>query len=58
MGTDKLAENTPNFIGQNCLPNPKSLGFRWKKAYLGVRSPFFIAKKKRGKKQMFLIKLH
>ena len=31
MGADKLAENTPNapkFIGPNCLPKPKSLGFR------------------------------
>ena len=42
MGADKSAENTPNapkFIGPNCLPKPKSLGFWWKKASLGVRSP-------------------
>ena len=38
MGADKSAKNTPKFIGQNCLPKPKSLGFRWKKASLGVRS--------------------
>ena len=31
MGADKAAENTPNapkFICPNCLPKPKSLGFR------------------------------
>ena len=31
MGADKSAENTPNvlkFICPNCLPKPKSLGFR------------------------------
>ena len=42
MGTDKSFENTPNalkFICPNCLPKLKSLGFRWKKASLGVRSP-------------------
>ena len=27
------------FICLNCLPKPKSLGFWWKKASLGVRSP-------------------
>ena len=43
MGADKLAKNTPNapkFISPNCLPKPKSLGFRWKKASLGVHSPW------------------
>ena len=42
MGADKLAENTPNtpkFVYPNCLLKPKSLGFRWKKASLGGRSP-------------------
>ena len=42
MSADKLAENTPNaskFISPNCLPKPKNLWFRWKKASLGVRSP-------------------
>ena len=42
MGADKSAENTPNapkFICLNCLPKPKSLEFRWKKASLDVRSP-------------------
>ena len=36
MGADKLAENTPNI-----LPKPKRLGFRWKKASLGIRSPWY-----------------
>ena len=42
MGADKSAENTLNaqkFICPNCLSNPKILGFWWKKASLGVRSP-------------------
>ena len=44
MGSDSSAENTPNapeFICPNCLPKPKSSGFQWKKAPLGVRSPCF-----------------
>ena len=43
MGADSLAENTPNapeFICPVCLPKPKSLGFQWTKASLGVRSPW------------------
>ena len=43
MGTDSSAENTPNapeFICPICLPKPKSLWFQWKKASLGVRSPW------------------
>ena len=39
----KTAENIPNApkcICPNCLSKPKSLGFRWKKASLGVRSPW------------------
>ena len=43
MGADSSAENTPNvpkFICPICLPKPKSLGFRWKKSSLGVRSPW------------------
>ena len=43
MGADSLAENTPNapkFICPICLPKPKSLGFQWKKASLGVCSPW------------------
>ena len=42
MGADKSGENTPyvpKFLCINCLPKPKSLGFRWKKASLGLRSP-------------------
>ena len=42
IGSDKLAENTPKapkFILQICLPKPKSVGFRWKKASSGVCSP-------------------
>ena len=42
MGAESLTENTPNapeFICPICLPNPKSSGFQWKKASLGVRSP-------------------
>ena len=38
MGADESAENTPKFTIPNCLPKPKSLAFRWKKASLGVRS--------------------
>ena len=44
MGADKSAENTPNapkFICPICLPKPKSLEFWWKKASLGVRSPYW-----------------
>ena len=45
IGADsKYFENTPNvpkFICPNCLPKPKSLGFRWKKASLDVRSPWY-----------------
>ena len=40
MSADKLFENTPNapkVICPNCLPKPK---FGWKKASLGVRSPW------------------
>ena len=43
MGADKSAENTLNaqkIICPNCLPKPKILGFWWRKALLGVRSPF------------------
>ena len=42
MGADSLAKKTPNapeFICPICLPKPKSSGFQWKKASLGVRSP-------------------
>ena len=53
MGADKSAKNTPNatnFICTNCLPKPKSLEFRRKKAALGDRSPLSllrtVAKKK------------
>ena len=48
MGADSLAENTPNaqeFICSICLPKPKSSGFQWKKASLGVRSPWVITMK-------------
>ena len=44
MGADKMAENTPNtpkFICPNCMSKLKSLGFLWKKASLGVRSPCY-----------------
>ena len=37
---DKSIQNAPEFICPICLPNPKSLGFQWKKASLGVRSPW------------------
>ena len=43
MGADKSAENilnAPKFICPNCLPKPKSLGFRWKKTSFGVHSPW------------------
>ena len=43
MGADKAAENTPNapkFTNPNCLHKPKSLGFWWKNASLGIRSPW------------------
>ena len=38
-----IFENTPNaseFICPICLPKPKSSVFQWKKASLGVRSPW------------------
>ena len=38
MSADKSAENTPNapkFICPICLPNSKSLGFQWKKGFIG-----------------------
>ena len=41
---DNSAENTPNapkFIRPICLSKPKNLGFHWRKASLGVRSPWF-----------------
>ena len=44
MGADSLAENTPNapeLICLICLLKPKCSGFQWKKASLGVRSPWF-----------------
>ena len=43
MGTDSLAENTPNapeFICKICLPEPKSSRFQCKKTSLDVRSPW------------------
>ena len=43
MGADSAAENTPNapeFICPICPPKPKSSGFKWKKASLGIRSPW------------------
>ena len=46
MGADSLAENTSNaleFIWPICLPKPKTSGFQWKKASLGVRSPWLEA---------------
>jgi hypothetical protein len=44
MGADISAKSIPNaqeLICPICLPKPKSSGFQWKKASLGVRSPFF-----------------
>ena len=35
--------NAPNFFCPILLPKPKSLRFQWKKAPLGVRSPWFEA---------------
>ena len=38
MGAHEKAENTPNapkFIFPNFLPKSKSLGFRWKKGFIG-----------------------
>ena len=43
MGADRLAKNNPNapkFTRSTCLPMPKSSGFHWKKASLGVSSPW------------------
>ena len=45
MCADSLAESTPNapeFICTICLHKPKSSGFQWKKASLGVHSPFMM----------------
>ena len=47
MGADSSAENTPNapeFIFPICLPKPKSSGFQWKKASLGVCSRWLYVK--------------
>ena len=58
MGADSLAENTPNvtkLIFPICLPNPKSLGFQWKKASLDVRSPCLL-RLTAGLKQTFVTK--
>ena len=44
IGADSLVKNTPNapkFICPICLLKPKSLGFQWKNASLGVHSPCF-----------------
>ena len=38
----KNLPNPPEFICPICLPKPKSSGFQWKKASLGVRSPWKI----------------
>jgi hypothetical protein len=49
MGADNSAENTPNtpeFICPIYLPKPKSSGFQWKKASLGVHSLWVMAMKK------------
>ena len=51
MGADKSDKNTPNaqkFICPNCLPKLKSLGFRWKKASLDVRSQWLPLCKSHG----------
>ena len=43
MGADSSAKNTPNapeFICPIILAKPESSGFQWKKASLGVRSPW------------------
>ena len=32
--------NAPKFIHSDCLPEPECLEFQWKKASLGVRSPW------------------
>ena len=48
MGTDKSTENTPNapeFTCPICLLKPKSSGFQWKKASLGVRSQWLESRK-------------
>ena len=48
-GADKLAKNflnAPKIICPNCCPKPKSLGFRWKKALLGVHSPWLYLSKR------------
>ena len=54
MGADSLAENTPNAPELICpiwLPKPKSSEFQWKKASLGVRSPWYSRWRKRKGKQ-------
>ena len=43
ISANSLAENTlnaPEFICPICLPKQKSSGIQWKKASLGVRSPW------------------
>jgi hypothetical protein len=44
LTADKSAEITPNapkFTCLNCLPKPKSSGFRWKKTSLSVHSLWY-----------------
>ena len=42
MGADKIGRKYPK-CPKIYLPNPKSLGFRWKKASSGVHSPWIFA---------------
>ena len=39
----KIPQMPQNLIAPICLPKPKSFGFQWKKASLGVRSPYYCA---------------
>ena len=55
MGADSLVENTPNApesIWPICLPKPQSSGFQWKKASLGVHTPWFCVLKWLTKKEL------
>ena len=55
MDADSMTENTPKIICPICLPKLKSLEFQWKKASLGVRSPWLWVLKIRERLMQFII---
>ena len=55
MDADSMTENTPKVMCPICLPKLKSLEFQWKKASLGVRSPWLWVLKIRERLMQFII---